>query len=166
MTSRTSNAFRTLVALTGSLALTAAGPSFSADATTSVSGDSTPSDCGAAKKADYSIKLTGSLTGCWATFISQFNCQEKDGFALYTELGREEFEGKLDGEAVSFNTVYTFSGLFPSGSCPEPAAEQEITGGCLHYVSGVGLVGVIRFHDVMAGEGAPHYFYEGTLTHG
>lgn len=150
--------------LAGTIALAAAGPSFSASLTISVSGDSKPSDCGAVKKADYAIALSGSLAGCWSTFVSHYNCQEKNGFSFYTEIGREEFAGKLDGEAVTFDTVYMFTGIFPTGSCPAPAADKEITGGCIHYISGQSLVGLMRFYDVMLGEDAPHYFYEGTIT--
>ena len=135
-----------------------------AGTTITVSGDSKPSECGSANKATYSSELTGSLAGCWSTFVSHFNCQEMNGFALYTELGREEFAGKLDGQDVKFDSQYTFSGLFPSGSCPEPAPDKEVVGGCIHYISGDGLVGVMRFYDVMTGEGAPHYPYEGTLA--
>lgn len=144
--------------------LVGTGPGFSAGTTVTVSGDSKPSDCGSVNKATYSSELTGSLAGCWSTFVGHFNCQEMNGFSLYTEIGREEFAGKLDGQDIKFDTQYTFSGLFPSGSCPEPAAEKEVVGGCIHYISGDGLVGVMRFYDVMFGEGAPHYFYEGTLA--
>jgi hypothetical protein len=132
--------------------------------TITVSGDSKPSDCGSAKKATYSTELSGSLTGCWSTFVAHFNCQEMNGFALYTEIGREEFAGTLDGQDVKFDSQYTFNGLFPSGSCPEPTPEKEVVGGCIHYISGDGLVGVMRFYDVMFGDGAPHYPYEGTLA--
>lgn len=156
---------RTMI-LAASVALGAAGPGFSAGTTQTVSGDSTPSDCGAPKKADYAIALTGSLTGCWSAFISHYNCQEMNGFSLYTELGREEFEGTLGGEAITFDTQYTFTGIFPTGSCPGPSAEKEIVGGCIHYITADGLVGLMRFYDVMSGQGAPHYFYEGTLTQG
>ncbi|MCB1502531.1 MAG: hypothetical protein KDK07_22595 [Bauldia sp.] len=140
------------------------GPSFSAGTSIAVSGDSKPSECGAANSAGYSIEMSGSLKGCWSAFVGHFNCQEMNGFSLYTEIGREAFDGTLDGEAVTFDTQYTFSGIFPSGSCPEPSAEKEIAGGCIHYISGDGLVGVMRFYDVMHGEGAPHFFYEGTLS--
>ncbi len=140
-----------------------AGPGLAAGPVT-VSGDSKPSDCGAAKHADYATELSGSLAGCWSTFVAHVNCQEMTGYALWTEIGREEFEGKLDEEPTSFDTQYTFKGVFPAGTCPEPAAEKEIAGGCIHYISGDGLVGEIRFYDVMWGEGAPHYFYEGTLS--
>lgn len=144
--------------------LSAAGPVFAGSTTIGVSGDSKPSECGSAKKATYSLELSGSLTGCWAVFVTHFNCEEMNGFALYTELGREEFAGESDGKDLAFDTQYTFNGIFPTGSCPEPAAEKEIVGGCIHYISGKGLVGVMRFYDVMQGNGAPHYFYEGTLS--
>jgi hypothetical protein len=152
------------VAVAAVAALGATGPSFSAATSITVSGDSKLSECGAPKKASYALELTGSLAGCWATFVGHHNCQEMNGFALYTEIGREEFAGKLDGADVTFNTQYTFTGVYPAGTCPEPAAEKEIVGGCVHYISGDRLVGVMRFYDVMAGAGAPHYFYEGTLA--
>lgn len=164
MRSGTFARFSKAVVLTIAGVLAGAGPSFSASTSVTVSGDSKNSKCGDAKNATFSSDLTGSLTGCMATFVSHFNCQEVNGFALYTEIGREEFAGKLDGQDVKFDTQYTFNGLFPSGSCPEPAAEKEIVGGCIHYISGDGLVGVIRFYDVMYGDGAPHFFYQGTLA--
>lgn len=144
--------------------LAGAGPSPAAVQAVVVSGDSVPSDCGAASSATYSTELSGSLVGCWATFVSHINCQELNGFAFYTEIGREEFDGKLEGEAVRFDTQYTFNGVFPTGSCPEPASDKEIVGGCIHYISGRNLVGTMRFYDVMFGEKAPHFVYEGTLT--
>ena len=154
------------IALAGIAALSSAAPVLAVPTAITVSGDSTPSDCGAAKFPAYSLQLTGSLSGCWAVFVTHFNCQEMNGFALYTELGREEFEGTLDGKETRFDTQYSFTGYFPQGSCPEPKAEQEIVGGCIHNITGEGLVGVIRFQDVMQGAGAPHYFYEGQLTQG
>jgi hypothetical protein len=144
--------------------LAGAGPSFSASTSVIVSGDSKPSDCGSNNSAAYSNELSGSLAGCWSTFVGHFNCQEMNGFTLYTEIGREEFDGTLDGQDIKFDTQYTFSGVFPSGSCPEPDAKKEVVGGGIHYISADGLVGVIHSYDVMYGDGAPHYFYEGTLA--
>jgi hypothetical protein len=164
MRSGTFARFSKAVVLTISGVLAGAGPSFSASTNVTVSGDSKPSDCGSANKATYSSELSGSLTGCWSTFVAHINCQEMNGFALYTEIGREAFAGTLDGQDIKFDTQYTFKGLFPTGSCPEPAAEKEIVGGCIHYISGEGLVGEIRFYDVMYGDGAPHFFYEGSLA--
>lgn len=154
------------LAFGGVAALSLAAPVFAVPTTVSVSGDSRPSDCGAAKSPAYALELTGSLVGCWAVFVTHYNCQEMNGYALYTEMGREEFEGTLEGAETKFDTQYTFTGFFPSGSCPAPDAAKEIVGGCTHYISGEGLVGVIRFQDVMQGENAPHYFYEGQLSKG
>ena len=134
--------------------------------TIAVSGDSVLSDCAASKKADYGLELSGSLAGCWAIFVQHFKCRELNGFALSTELGREEFDGKLDGEPIKFDTQYTFTATWPSGSCPEPAPEKEITGGCIHYISGEDVGGVMNFHDVIptVGKGATNFFYEGVLV--
>jgi len=164
MRSGASAFFCKTVLLAAAAALAGTGPSLATGQTVTVSGDSKNSECGKAKKADFSTEMSGSLTGCWSTFVGHTNCQEGNGYALYTEFGREEFEGKLDGEATKFDTQYTFNALFPSGSCPKPAPEKEVVGGCIHYISGDKLVGIIRFFDVMYGEHAPHYFYEGTLT--
>ena len=132
-----------------------------------VSGDSVFSDCGASKNTDIALELiSGNLTGCLAIFPQHFTCRELNGFALSTELGREEFEGELDGEPIKFDTQYTFTATWPAGSCPEPDPVKEMTGGCVHYVAGEGVDGVIRFHDVIpkVGEGAANFFYEGHLT--
>ncbi|RYE55192.1 MAG: hypothetical protein EOP20_10725 [Hyphomicrobiales bacterium] len=143
-----------------------ANPSVAAEKTVTVSGDSVPSDCAAAKSPSGASELTGSLEGCLAIFIQHSNCRAMNGFDLYVELGREEFEGTLDGAAITFDTMYTFNAAWPSGSCPSPAPEKEIAGGCTHYVSGDGIQGVIRFYDVIptVGEGASNFLYEGVLS--
>jgi hypothetical protein len=149
------------------LAATAATtPTLATDGTITVSGDSVASDCGAAKSPSMAIKLTGNLEGCLAIFTQHFNCRALNGFDFSTELGREEFDGKLDGKALKFDTLYTFDAIWPLGSCPTPAAEKEIAGSCIHHVSGDGVTGVIRFYDIIptAGKGATNFFYEGTLT--
>ena len=146
--------------------LAGANPALADGKTIAVSGDSVPSDCGAAKKANMAVEVSGSLTGCLATFVQHLNCRELNGFAFSTELGREEFEGKLDGEPITFDTHYTFTATWPAGSCPEPALEKEITGGCIHYISGKDVAGLIQFYDVIptVGKGGTHFFYEGVLT--
>lgn len=164
MRSRASGLLCKTMVFAAAAVLASPGPTLAAGQTVMVSGDSAPSECGAAKKADYSTELTGSLTGCWSTFVGHVNCQELNGFALWTEIGREEFEGKLNDATTKFDTQYTFSGLFPPGTCPKPAPEKEIVGGCIHYISADNLVGTMRFYDVMFGDHAPHFFYEGTLT--
>ena len=146
--------------------LAAASPALAAETTITVSGDSVNSDCGAAKSATAASMLTGSLEGCLATFPQSSNCHAGNGFDFSTEIGREEFEGKLDGKEVKFGTVYTFTAIWPSGSCPAPAAETEVAGGCTHWISGPTVSGVIRFYDIIptVGKGATNFLYEGTLT--
>ena len=146
--------------------LAATTPTLANDMTVTVSGDSVASDCGAAKSPSMAIKLTGNLEGCLAIFAQHSNCRAMNGFDFSTELGREEFDGKLNGNAVKFDTLYAFDAIWPSGSCPAPAAEKEIAGSCIHHVSGAGITGVIRFYDIIptAGKGATNFFYEGTLT--
>jgi hypothetical protein len=145
--------------------LVASGNAALADKAISVSGDSTPSECGAPKKADGGLAMTGSLTGCLAAFIQHTNCRELNGFAFYTELGREEFEGSLHGKPIKFDTQYTFSAAFPSGACPIPDFQKETAGGCIHYISGEKFEGVIRLHDVITpGQGLTNAFYEGFIT--
>ena len=136
--------------------------------TIAVSGNSVPSECAAAKNADLSLDLTGSLTGCWAGFVQHLTCRELNGFALTTELGREEFEGTLDGEPIKFDTQYTFTATWPAGSCPEPAIEKETTGSCIHYIAGEDVQGLMGFYDVIptVGKGATNFLYQGVLTRG
>jgi hypothetical protein len=160
---------RFLAAIFSALGLLASANAALADGKTiAVSGNSVPSECGAPKNADLAIELTGSLTGCWAIFVQHLTCRELNGFALTTELGREEFEGKLDGEQVTFDTQYTFTATWPAGSCPEPAPEKEIAGGCIHYIAGEDVGGLIRFYDVIptVGKGATNFLYEGVITRG
>lgn len=158
--------FRRIPVFAVAALLAVANPALAAETTITVSGDSLPSECGAAKSANFAIMLSGSLEGCLATFVQSFNCHVGNGFDFSTELGREEFEGTLDGKPTTFGTVYTFSAVWPSGSCPEPKLEAEIAGGCTHYISGATVSGVIRFYDVIpvVGKGATNFFYEGTLT--
>ena len=145
--------------------LTSASPAMATGQTIAVSGDSVPSDCGTPKNADLAIELNGNLIGCLAIFVEHFNCRELNGFAFTTELGREEFDGTLDGESIKFDTQYTFNATWPAGSCPEPAVEQETTGACIHYVSGEGVGGLIRFYDVIptVGSGSTNFLYEGVV---
>lgn len=146
--------------------LASVNPALADGKTIAVSGDSVPSDCGASRNANSALQMSGNLTGCLAIFVKHLNCRELNGFAFTTELGREEFEGKLNGKPVAFDTQYTFTATWPSGSCPAPAAEKEITGGCIHYISGKDVEGLIRFYDVIptVGQGPTNFYYEGYLT--
>lgn len=143
-------------------------PALADGETVAVSGTAVPSECGAPKNADLAVELDGSLKGCWAIFVQSLTCRELNGFAMTTELGREEFEGELDGEPITFDTVYKFTANWPAGSCPEPAPEKQMTGGCIHYVGGEGVQGDMRFYDVIpeVGKGATNFLYEGVLTRG
>jgi hypothetical protein len=154
------------VAFFGLSALVGTGSALADGQTIRVSGNSVPSECGAPKKAAYGIELSGSLAGCWAIFPQHLKCSELNGFAMSTELGREEFDGTLDGKPIKFDTQYTFTATWPSGSCPEPAPEKETTGSCIHYISGENVGGLMHFYDVIPkpGEGPTNFFYEGVLT--
>jgi hypothetical protein len=102
---------------------------------------SPPSDPG-----DYPpIELTGSLHGCWYTYVSssQFN---RSG--TYIEQGTEIFVGCLNGATCgTFETTYTFTAKYVDDTFAE-----EIHGRCHHsIVSGTGdfagAEGVILFKD-------------------
>jgi hypothetical protein len=163
---RNAKSFRRIPVVLVAALFVGANPALAADRTIAVSGDSVPSDCGAAKSPSSAVELSGSLVGCLAIFVQHFNCHAMNGFDFSTELGREEFEGTLDGQSIIFNTLYTFNAIWPSGSCPSPAIEAEVAGGCVHYVSGEGVSGVIRFYDIIpvVGKGATNFLYEGVLT--
>lgn len=156
---------RTALVTAALACLAGASPASAAGITLTVSGDSVYSECGAAKSATYSTELSGSLVGCMATFVQSVTCDELNGFAYSVELGREEFDGTLDGKAIKFGTIYTFEALWPSGSCPTPAPEAEIAGGCDHYISGEGVSGLIKFYDIIptVGKGATNFLYQGVL---
>lgn len=90
------------------------------------------------------IHLTGSLYGCWYTYVSssQFN---RSG--TYQEKGAEIFVGCLNGTCGTFETTYTFTGKFVDDTFAE-----EIHGRCHHPIVGgtgdfAGAKGVINFKD-------------------
>ena len=101
---------------------------------------SPPADLG-----DYPpIDLTGSLTGCWYTYVSrsQFNPS-----GTYVEQGTEIFVGCLNGTCGTFETIYTFTAKYVDETFAE-----EIHGRCEHrIVGGTGdfadAKGVILFKD-------------------
>jgi hypothetical protein len=141
---------------------------------TTISGNSTPSDCNNGKGAG-ALSLTGDLEGCLTFFPKRFVCNELNGFAKYTEWGRESFKGTHNGQAGKFRTKYKVVGTYTQGSCKAfnngcfPFANQ-ITGGCKHKVIGrtgafKGYRGIITFHDQIPviGEGATNFLYEGYL---
>jgi hypothetical protein len=91
------------------------------------------------------IDLTGSLSGCWYTYVStsQFNPS-----GTYVEQGTETFVGCLNGLACgTFETVYTFTAKYT-----DETFTQEIHGRCEHRVVDgtggfAGAKGVILFKD-------------------
>jgi len=95
---------------------------------------------------DYpAIDLTGSLNGCWYTYVSksQFNPS-----GTYLEQGTEIFVGCLNGLACgTFETIYTFTGKYV-----DETFSEEIHGRCEHRIVGgtedfAGAKGVLLFKD-------------------
>ena len=102
---------------------------------------SPPDDLG-----DYpAIDLTGSLNGCWYTYVSksQFNPS-----GTYLEQGTEIFVGCLNGTTCgTFETTYTFTAKYV-----DDTFAQEIHGRCHHPIASgtegfAGAKGVINFRD-------------------
>ena len=98
-----------------------------------------------ANTGDYPpLELTGSLNGCWYTYISrsQFNPS-----GTYVQ-GTETFVGCLNGVACgTFETIYTFTGKYT-----DETFAQEIHARCTHRIVGgtgdfAGAKGVILFKD-------------------
>ena len=91
------------------------------------------------------IALTGSLVGCWYTYVSasRFNPS-----GTYIEQGTELFIGCLNGTACgTFETTYTFTGKYTDDTFAE-----EIHGRCEHAIVGgtgafAGAKGQIKFKD-------------------
>lgn len=142
---------------------------------TTVSGNALPSECNKGEGVG-ALELTGDLEGCWIFLDFDFECEELNGFARYTEKGRESFSGTANGVEGTFKTKYTLEATYNSGACQEFDAggfpfEEQITGGCDHYiVKGTGAFrrakGLITFFDVIPdpGEsGASNYFYAGKI---
>ena len=107
------------------------------------------------------IKLTGSLYGCWYTYVesSKFN---RSG--TYQETGTEIFVGCLDsGACGTFETTYTFTGKYVDETFAE-----EIHGRCHHPLAGgtgtggfAGAKGLINFKDDVA---TPKFDYRGHIS--
>ena len=99
-----------------------------------------------ANVGDYPpIDLTGSLVGCWYTYVSasKFNPS-----GTYIEQGTELFVGCLNGTTCgTFETTYTFTGKYTDDTFSE-----EIHGRCEHAVVDgtgdfAGAKGAIKFKD-------------------
>ena len=102
---------------------------------------SPPDDLG-----DYPpIDLTGSLNGCWYTYVSKAQLNPS---GTYLEQGTEIFVGCLNGLACgTFETIYTFTAKYT-----DETFAQEIHGRCEHRVVGgtedfADAKGVLLFKD-------------------
>jgi hypothetical protein len=103
------------------------------------------------------IKLSGSLEGCWYTYIesSKFN---RSG--TYQETGTELFIGYINGTYGTFTTTYTFTGKFVDDTFAE-----EIHGRCHHPLASgtegfAGAKGLINFKDDVV---TPKFDYRGHI---
>lgn len=90
------------------------------------------------------IHLTGSLHGCWYTYVSSWKFNRS---GTYQETGTEIFVGCLNGTCGTFETTYTFTGKFV-----DDTFEEEIHGRCHHPIASgtggfAGAKGVINFKD-------------------
>ena len=151
-----------------------------------ISGNSTfalPTEC----DGEFALVMTGDLEGCLKIMPKRIDCDELNGFDLYTEKGKELFEGTLDGVYGEFETRYVVRGTYASGFCDalslgDPNAfALQLSGGCIHNVRGKSGVfedvkGLFRVYDVIpgitaggagmpdpAGFGASNFLYEGFL---
>jgi hypothetical protein len=99
-----------------------------------------------ADPGDYPpIDLSGSLNGCWYTYVSKSQINPS---GTYLEQGTETFVGCLNGLACgTFETIYTFTAKYVDDTFAE-----EIHGRCEHrIVDGTGdfagAKGVVLFKD-------------------
>ena len=122
-------AFSTVIMASGNLALA------TGDGTTRISGNSVFSDCGVTG-SDFALRMTGDLQGCLSIFVQSYTCREVNGFAHYTERGREAFVGNLRGKNGRFTTTYTINAAYASGFCDSFDFSLELSGSCVHHIQG------------------------------
>lgn len=145
-----------------------------------ISGNSTFSDCGATG-SDFALQFTGDLTGCLSIFVQGYSCKELNGFARYTERGREAFTGTWRGKQGKFTTTYTVDAAYATGFCESFDFSLELSGSCIHKIQGrsgvfTGARGVYTMFDVItnltgdpvtgefsAGSGANNFLYAGSI---
>jgi len=148
--------------------------------TITVSGNSTVSESCGLPDADFALDMKGDLEGCLSIFVKSYECDELNGFAKYTERGREVFVGTIDGVGSGrFKTRYVVEGIYAQGFCTTFDFTSQLAGGCDHKVRGtkgdlIGVHGLLKFYDVVVGvpaggmgmpgiDGASNFFYEGEL---
>jgi hypothetical protein len=164
----------TMIMTTGNIA------SATGDGPYTISGNSTFSDCGI-EGSDFALLFTGDLKGCLSIFVQGYTCKERNGFAHYTERGRETFVGKWRGKNGRFTTKYTVDAAYAAGFCESFDFSLELSGSCIHKVQGRSGVfenaeGVYTMFDVItnvtgdpvtgefkAGSGANNFLYAGRI---
>jgi hypothetical protein len=124
-----SAAFSTLIMASGNVALA------TGDGSIRISGNTVYSDCGVTG-SDFALLMTGDLEGCLSIFVQSYTCREVNGFAHYTERGREAFVGNLRGKHGRFTTTYTINAAYASGFCDSLDYSLELSGSCVHHIQG------------------------------
>jgi hypothetical protein len=103
----------------------------------------------ASEGADFALKMTGDLEGCWYIFIDEFSCTDGN----YLEKGRELFVGKYKGKSGSFRMTYDFQAKYEGCNPDGSYAGAELSGQCQHYIvpgSGTGdFAGVTGRIDII-----------------
>jgi hypothetical protein len=122
-------ALATLIMASGNIALA------TGDGSIRISGNTVYSDCGVTG-SDFALLMTGDLEGCLSIFVQSYTCREVNGFAHYTERGREAFVGNLRGKHGRFTTNYTIDAAYASGFCDSFDYSLELSGSCIHHIHG------------------------------
>jgi hypothetical protein len=172
--SRVAGALATVIMASTSTALA------TGDGSTVISGNSVFSDCGAAG-SDFGLLMTGDLEGCLSIYVKGYTCKEVNGFAHYTERGREAFVGTWRGKYGRFATNYTVDAAYAQGFCQSFDFSLELSGSCIHRIHGktgafANREGVFTLFDVItnvtgdpvtgaftAGSGANNFLYFGRI---
>jgi hypothetical protein len=113
--------------------------------------------------------------------VQAYTCKEVNGFAHYTERGREAFVGTWRGRNGRFTTNYTVDAAYASGFCDSFDFSLELSGSCIHHIHGksgafANREGVYTMFDVItnvtgdpvtgafsAGSGANNFLYFGRI---
>ena len=166
-------AFATVIMASANLALAAGGSA-------RISGNSVYSDCGAAG-SDFALLFTGDLEGCLSIFVQGYTCKEVNGFAHYTERGREAFVGTWRGKTGRFTTSYAVEAAYGQGFCQSFDFSLELSGSCKHHIQGRSGVfanseGIYTMFDVITnvtgdpvtgaftpGSGGNNFLYSGRI---
>lgn len=178
--SRTRRRAGSLVAGAFATVIMASGNAAFAAGTRTISGNSVFSDCGAAG-SDFALLFTGDLQGCLSIFVQGYTCKEVNGFAHYTERGREAFVGTWRGKSGRFTTTYTVEAAYGQGFCQSFDFSLELSGSCKHHIQGRSGVfanseGIYTMFDVITnvtgdpvtgaftpGSGGNNFLYSGRI---